>query len=163
MTEISWSIAQNGSSGNANSQLLLLEGSSPFVCTNVPLSSLLSASCFFIIYLLFRISLACFLVHPSATGGRRWNTLLLCIPGIYVIWSQMAAKMSNWECLHVINCSCCFCSWRWWEGSQQQPGADGWRGICLGGVWLKSTGMGCAQPHSVGQWDHRNGFILASS
>lgn len=125
-----------------------------------------SASCLFIIYLLFHISLPCFLVHPSAIGGRRWNTLLFCIAGLYLIWSQMAAKMSNWECLHVINCSCCFCTWRWWEGSRQQPGADGRRGICLGGMWLKSTGMGCAQPRSrlrpsVGQLDHGDGFILA--
>lgn len=100
MIEISWSIAQNGSSGNAN-------------CCSWKAAHLSFAwmyrwapSCLFMMSLLFHISLSCFLVHSSVAVGRREGTLLFCIAGIDAIWSQMAAKMSNWECLHIINCSC---------------------------------------------------------
>ena len=162
MTEISWSIAQKESSGNANSQLLLLEGSSAFVFMEHP------PPCLLLIYNLSSVSYQSYLfLSPSFSCW--WQEIkypFTCIAGIYVIRSQMAAEMSNWVSLHVISCSCCFCSQRWREGSQQQPGADGQRGICLGGIWVKSTGMGCVQPHSgfrpsAGQQDHRNGFVLA--
>lgn len=129
-------------------KLLLLKGSSPFICI-----------CLFMISLLFHISLSCFLVHSSVAVGRREDTLLFCIAGIDAIWSQMAAKMSNWECLHIINCSCCSRSQRWWEGSQQQPRAEGQRGRYLDSMWLQSAGTGYSQPHSGLRLSLNSGII----
>lgn len=124
-----------------------------------------SASCSVIICLLFHISLAPVLVHPSAPGSRRWNTLCFAWQGCVWCEARWLPRRAFESVSTLLNCSCCFCNQGWWEGSQQQPGVDGQRGTCLGGVWLKSTGTRCAQSHSglrlsVGQWDQGNGFIL---
>lgn len=99
--ESSRGIVQNRPSGNANSQLLLLKDRSPFVRMDVLLSTLP--------LLLLGSNLSpvshqsCSCLSPSfSPWWQEMKSPLLCLPGVCVMRSQMAATMSIWQCLHII-------------------------------------------------------------
>lgn len=60
--------------------------------------------CFFLGYNLSPVShQSCSRLSPSFSSWQQeMKYPLLCLAGVCVMWSQMAAKTSIWECLHII-------------------------------------------------------------